>query len=93
MLVATAADRIAALWWLFLAIGAAVFVLVVVLLITPMIRRRLAGPQPPPAEHDDVPPRFASRWIVGFGVVLPGRPARHRPHGERGDDAGPAADR
>ena len=36
-----------------------------------MVRRRLAGPQPPPAEHDEVPPRVATRWIVGFGVVLP----------------------
>ena len=68
---ATAADRIAALWWLFLAVGAAVFVLVVVLLLLPMIRRRRAGPQPPPADHDEVPPQLATRWIVGFGVVLP----------------------
>ena len=68
----TAADRIVALWWLFLAIGAAVFVLVVVLLLAPMIRRRREGePQPPPADHDEVPPQLATRWIVGFGVVLP----------------------
>jgi cytochrome c oxidase subunit 2 len=71
MLVATAADRVTALWGLFVVLGAAAFVLVLVLLITPMVRRRLAGPQPPPADHDEVPSRLATRWIVGFGVVLP----------------------
>ena len=64
------ADRIAGLWWLFVVLGAAVFVLVVVLLVVPMVRRRRAAALSPPADHADAP-SFASRWIVGFGVVLP----------------------
>jgi cytochrome c oxidase subunit 2 len=65
-----AADRIAGLWWLFVIIGAAVFALVLILLIVPMIRRRRAGALAPPSDHGDAP-TFGSRWIVGFGVVLP----------------------
>jgi cytochrome c oxidase subunit 2 len=64
-----AADRVAGLWWLFVIIGGAVLALVLVLLLVPMLRRRRA-PLPPPSEHGDAP-SFASRWIVGFGVVLP----------------------
>jgi cytochrome c oxidase subunit 2 len=66
-----AADRVDGLWWLFLAMGTTVFVLVVALLVVPMLRRARAGRQPPPEEHGVVPPVLASRWIVGFGVVLP----------------------
>jgi cytochrome c oxidase subunit II len=67
-----AAERITELWWLFLAMGAAVYVLVIVLLVVPMIRRRHRAGQ----EHDaddltDVPAGMANRWVVGFGVVLP----------------------
>ena len=66
-----AADRIDGLWWLFLGMGAAVFLLVVTLLVVPIVRRSLARRQPPPDEHGVVPTALASRWIVGFGVVLP----------------------
>ena len=37
-----AAEDINDLWWLFLALGVAVYLLVLVLLVVPMLRRRLA---------------------------------------------------
>jgi len=43
---------------------------VVVLLVAPMLRRR-RRPEPPDGDRGEVPARFASRWIVGLGVVLP----------------------
>ena len=49
----------------------AIYVLVIVLLVVPMVRRRRAARQPS-ADDDtaEVPPTLATRWIVGFGVVL-----------------------
>jgi cytochrome c oxidase subunit II len=67
-----AAERITDLWWLFLAMGAAVYVLVIVMLVVPMLRRRRgAGGEHPADDHTEVPARLANGWIVGFGVVLP----------------------
>jgi cytochrome c oxidase subunit 2 len=66
-----AAERIDELWWLLLALGTAVFVLVLVLVIAPIVRQWRARRQPPPDEHGEVPAAMASRWIVGFGVLLP----------------------
>src|SRR5918993_1267131 len=67
-----AAERITELWWLFLAMGAAVYILVIVLLLVPMFRRgRQAVQEHRDDDLTDVPPELANRWIVGFGVVLP----------------------
>lgn len=61
------AESAAGLWWLMLALGAAVFVVVAVVLAVGLFRSRPgdapeAGPQPPQ--------RFGP-WIVGGGVALP----------------------
>ena len=61
------AESAAGLWWLMLALGAAVFVVVAVVLAVGLFRPRPgdapeAGPQPPQ--------RFGP-WIVGGGVALP----------------------
>jgi cytochrome c oxidase subunit II len=67
-----AAERIAELWWLFVAMGAAVYVLVIVLLVVPMIHRRRRAVQESSGDDlTDVPTGLANGWIIGFGVVLP----------------------
>ncbi len=60
------AQAMADLWWLMLAIGAAVFVLFMVLLGVGLFRRRR------PAEGAQPDPRRRIRaWIIGGGVIMP----------------------
>lgn len=60
------AAAMAELWWLMLALGAAVFVIFAVLLGVGLFRRRAAGEQP------DGPSRARfGRWLVVGGVVVP----------------------
>ena len=74
-----AAEDIAQLWWIYLLVGIAVYVLVLVLLVIPWLRRRRSTPadvDPPdpttdPEHRADVPARLATGWIVGLGVVMP----------------------
>ena len=91
-----AAEDIAELWWIYLLVGIAVYVLVLVLLVIPWLRRRREPPadvDPPaptadPEHRADVPARLATGWIVGLGVVMPLDRAGRRPRPQRVDDAG-----
>lgn len=69
---APAAERIAELWWILLAIGTLAFAIVAGLLLIVAVRgrraRRDAGLGEVPGS---VPDRVANRWIVSGGVVLP----------------------
>jgi cytochrome c oxidase subunit 2 len=64
------ASEIDELWWLFLALGVAVYVLVIALLVVPMLRRRRAHADAS-GDREEVPARVSNRWIIGLGVVLP----------------------
>jgi cytochrome c oxidase subunit 2 len=63
------AGEIAGLWWVLLALGAAVYLLVLALLAGPILRRRRGGPDP--GRRAGVPAAQATRWILAGGVVLP----------------------
>lgn len=62
-----AAQTIADVWWLMLALGIAVFVLFAVLLAVGLLRRRRPGA----TDGTDARPPSEMRWIVGGGVVMP----------------------
>ena len=59
------AAAIAALWWLMLAIGAAVFLLFAVLLVLGLRHRD------DDADGNTRGQQRAGRWIIGGGVILP----------------------
>ena len=63
-----AADQIAGLWWLLLALGAAVYLVFATMLAVALFRRRApdAG-----AGDDGATPKLERRWILGAGVVMP----------------------
>ena len=62
-----AAESMADLWWLMLALGVAVFVIFAVVLAVGLFRRRPPdGPEPGAA-----PPGRLSAWMIGGGVAFP----------------------
>ena len=65
-----AAEDIATLWWVLLAVGTVVFGIVLVALVVPMLRRRWRGGGDESADRTEVPATTSTRWIVGLGVVL-----------------------
>ena len=66
-----AADAVATLWWVMLAVGTAVFLLVVVLLVVPIWRRRRLESSTISDDRGEVPPALVNRWVIGLGVVMP----------------------
>ena len=60
------AEAIADLWWLMLALGAAVFVVFAVLLAVGLLRRPAKDTDPGRAESE-----LVRRWIIPGGVVMP----------------------
>jgi cytochrome c oxidase subunit II len=65
------AEEIAGLWWVLLAVGAAVFVLVVVLLGLAVRRGRSRDAVSTDEIRSEVRSTIVNRWIVGGGVVFP----------------------
>ncbi|MGH9226574.1 MAG: cytochrome c oxidase subunit II [Acidimicrobiales bacterium] len=64
-----AADSIAGLWWLMLALGVAVFIVFAVFLALGLFRPRpAAGPDPEPGAE---PAHRFSAWMIGAGVAVP----------------------
>ncbi len=61
-----AAGRLATLWWVMLAFGAAIWVLVMVLMFAALLRRRRATAEVPP---DDANQDAGRRWPI-WGLVL-----------------------
>lgn len=64
----SAAAHIASLWWLMLALSAAVFVLVLVLLFSALLKHRRATSESPPDRNDSDKGRG---WVIRGGIILP----------------------
>ena len=62
-----AAESMAELWWLMLALGVAVFVIFAVVLAVGLFRRRPAEGSEPATP----PPSRVSAWMIGGGVAFP----------------------